>query len=187
MVLVLVVGDLHIPNRAASIPEQFRKMFTPGRINIVIITGNCCNKETFEYFKSLTADVHCTRGEYDDWNKDLQETFTLEIEDLKFGVVHGHQVIPWGDKDTLAIWQRKLDVDVLISGHTHVNKTFEFDGKLFVNPGSITGAYTPFDSDVTPSFVLMDVRDNGLTAFSYQYAGPDQELKIRKKQWTKGQ
>jgi vacuolar protein sorting-associated protein 29 len=185
MVLVLVVGDLHIPNRAANIPEQFRKMFTPGRINLVLITGNCCNKETYEYFKTLTADVHCTQGEFDDWKKDLPETHVMEIEDLRVGLLHGHQVVPWGDKDTLAIWQRKLDVDVLISGHTHQSKTFEFDGKLFINPGSITGAFTPFDCDVPPSFVLMDIKEKTVTVFSYQYAGPDQEMKIRKKVWTK--
>lgn len=161
-------------------------MFTPGRIQTVIITGNCANKETFQYFKSITADVHCTRGEFDDWNKDLPDSLVVEIEDLKIGVLHGHQVVPWGDKDTLAIWQRKLDVDVLVSGHTHVNKTFEFDGRLFVNPGSITGAYTPFDAEVTPSFVLMDVKESSVTVFSYQFAGADQELKIRKKAWTKG-
>ena len=187
MPLVLVVGDLHIPNRASGIPEQFRKMFTPGRIQHVIITGNLCNKEMFDYFKTITSEVHCVKGEYDEWNKDLPETLTLEIEDLKFGVVHGHQVIPWGDKDTLACWQRKLDVDVLISGQTHSNKTFEFDGLFFVNPGSITGAFTSTSVDVTPSFVLMDVKENTVTAFSYQYAGADQDLKIKKKTWTKGQ
>ena len=183
MVLVLIVGDLHIPNRAAGIPEQFRKMFVPGRINIVLITGNVCNRETFEYFKTLTADVHCVRGEYDDWSKDLPETHTLEIEDLKFGLIHGHQVIPWGDKDTLAMHQRKLDVDILVYGHTHAPKTFEFDGKLFVNPGTITGAYSPFECDVAPTFVLMDVKDSNVTCFTYQLENG--EMKIKKKDWAK--
>eukprot|EP00331_Platyophrya_macrostoma_P014103 CAMPEP_0176432268 /NCGR_PEP_ID=MMETSP0127-20121128/15294_1 /TAXON_ID=938130 /ORGANISM="Platyophrya macrostoma, Strain WH" /LENGTH=151 /DNA_ID=CAMNT_0017814409 /DNA_START=198 /DNA_END=650 /DNA_ORIENTATION=- len=151
---------------------------------MVIITGNCACKETYEYFKTVAPEVHCVKGEFDDWNKDLPETEVIEVEDLKVGVIHGHQVVPWGDKDTLAMWQRKLDVDVLISGHTHVNKTFEFDGHLFLNPGSITGAYTPFEPDVTPSFVLMDVKESTISAFSYAHAaGADQEMKIRKKVW----
>lgn len=29
------------------------------------------------------------------------------------------QVVPWGDKEALAILQRQLDVDILVTGHTH--------------------------------------------------------------------
>ncbi len=37
----------------------------------------------------------------------------------------------------------QLDVDVLVTGHTHQNGVLEYEGKFFVNPGSITGAYSP--------------------------------------------
>ena len=37
--------------------------------------------------------------------------------------------------------QRQLDVDILISGHTHKNEVNEYEGKWFINPGSVTGAY----------------------------------------------
>jgi len=184
MVLILVVGDLHIPNRAASVPEAFKKMLVPGRVQTVLCTGNLCVKEMYEYFKTLTADVHCVKGEYDDWNKDLPDTDVIEIEDVKFGLIHGHQVVPWGDKDSLAMWQRKLDVDILLYGHTHITKTFEFDGHLFVNPGTMTGAATSFECDIAPTFVLMDVKDRTVTCFSY-LLDPSGELKIKKKDWSK--
>jgi hypothetical protein len=29
------------------------------------------------------------------------------------------QVVPWGDKEALAILQRQLGVDILVTGHTH--------------------------------------------------------------------
>lgn len=29
------------------------------------------------------------------------------------------QVVPWGDTDALGLLQRKLDVDILVTGHTH--------------------------------------------------------------------
>jgi vacuolar protein sorting-associated protein 29 len=186
MVLILVVGDLHIPHRAASIPAQFREMFQPGRINTVFITGNCNDKATYDYFRTVANDVQCTRGEYDDWNKNLPDTIVVEVEDLKIGMIHGHQVVPWGDKDSLAMWQRKLDVDVLVSGATHVNKMFEFDGHLFINPGTITGAYNPFECEVPATFVLMEIKESTVTVFSYQYVGEGQEFKMRKKVWTKG-
>lgn len=56
---------------------------------------------------------------------------------------HGHQVLPCGDTDALADLQAKLDVDILVSGHTHKQEVYEYNGKYFVNPGSATGAYTP--------------------------------------------
>jgi vacuolar protein sorting-associated protein 29 len=52
------------------------------------------------------------------------------------------QVVPWGDRESLAMLQRQLDVDILISGHTHKFDTFEMDNKFFINPGSATGAYS---------------------------------------------
>lgn len=42
------------------------------------------------------------------------------IGDLRVGLCHGHQVVPWGDREALAILQRKLDCDILVTGHTHV-------------------------------------------------------------------
>ena len=43
----------------------------------------------------------------------------LEIEEFRIGLCHGHQVVPWGDMEALAQVQRRLDVDILVSGHTH--------------------------------------------------------------------
>lgn len=38
------------------------------------------------------------------------------------------QVVPWGDRDALAILQRKLDCDILVTGHTHVRIHAVFAG-----------------------------------------------------------
>lgn len=37
---------------------------------------------------------------------------------------------------------RQLDVDVLISGHTHECVTYQHEGRFYVNPGSATGAFS---------------------------------------------
>lgn len=34
-----------------------------------------------------------------------------------------------------------MDVDILLSGHTHRFEAWEEDGRFFVNPGSATGAW----------------------------------------------
>lgn len=64
---------------------------------------------------------------------------------FKIGLIHGHQVIPWGDMASLALLQRQLDVDILISGHTHKFEAFENENKFYINPGSATGAYNALE------------------------------------------
>jgi vacuolar protein sorting-associated protein 29 len=44
MVLVLALGDLHIPHRAPDLPAKFKSMLVPGKIQHIICTGNLCIK-----------------------------------------------------------------------------------------------------------------------------------------------
>ncbi len=60
---------------------------------------------------------------------------------LRIGVLHGHQIVPAGDAESLSALARAMDADILITGHTHRFETFEFEGRFFVNPGSATGAW----------------------------------------------
>lgn len=181
--LVLVVGDLHVPYRAAEIPELFKKMFIPGRLHMVLITGNVTSPEMLAYFRTLSQNVIVTKGDLDELGDGLPDFAVTTAGDLKIGMLHGHQVVPWGDKESLAIWQRRLDVDIMISGHTHSQKYHEFDGRLFLNPGSITGAHSAFDCDVIPSFALMDIQNANATTFLYSSEGG--ELKVKKKTYSK--
>ena len=102
----------------------------------------------------------------------------IKIGDFKIGVCHGHQVVPWGDRESLAMLQRKLDVDILVTGHTHKFEAYEFEDKLFINPGSATGAYSGLTGDVSPTFVLMDIQNEEVTPYVYSWV--DDELKVEK-------
>lgn len=55
-------------------------------------------------------------------------------------------MVPWGNTESLALIQRQLDVDILITGHTHKFEAYEQDNKFYINPGSATGAFNPLDS-----------------------------------------
>ena len=50
MVLVLCIGDLHVPHRAAALPARFRALLVPGRIHHVLCTGNLCTRVSFGLF-----------------------------------------------------------------------------------------------------------------------------------------
>lgn len=100
--------------------------------------------------------MHAVRGEFDDFAA-FPESKVITIGNQKIGLIHGHQVTPWGDLEALATVQRKLDCDILIHGHTHEPGVQQYDGKYFINPGSATGAYSAMNSNVIPSFILMAI------------------------------
>ena len=89
---------------------------------------------------SLAPNVHVVRGDFDD-DTSFPDNKVIQIGQFKIGLIHGHQIVPWGDAHSLAMIQRQLDVDILITGNTHRNEVNEYEGKWFINPGSITGAY----------------------------------------------
>ena len=109
--------------------------------------------------------------------------FADDMEQI--GLAHGHQVVPWGDKESLAMMRRKLDCDVLISGHTHKFEAYGYQGGFYLNPGSATGAYSASSGASVPTFVLMDVDDNTIT--SYVYRLQEGEVQVEKIEYTKGQ
>jgi hypothetical protein len=44
MVLVLCLGDTHIPHRAPDLPAKFKELLKPGKIHSTICAGNVCSK-----------------------------------------------------------------------------------------------------------------------------------------------
>ena len=182
--LVLVVGDFHIPDRAANIPEKFQKMLVPNKMQHVLCTGNLTSIEQYEDLNMLASSVHFVRGDFDQMTS-LPETKVVQIGQFRIGLVHGHQVIPWGDHLALAAFQRELDVDILISGHTHRNEVTEYEGKWFINPGSITGAFSPLDGEdtIVPSFILLAIQ--GARVVAYVYELRDGEVEVSKTEFEK--
>jgi vacuolar protein sorting-associated protein 29 len=154
--LVLVLGDLHIPHRAGGIHESFKKMLVPNRMQHVLCTGNLCGREQLDFLRSLAPSVHAVRGDMDEVAQ-LPEDTVVRIGDFRVGLCHGHQIVPWGDEESLAIYARQLDVDILVTGHTHKMGATEVEGRWLINPGSITGAYSGFQTYVCLSaFVVRD-------------------------------
>ncbi|RXM96571.1 Vacuolar protein sorting-associated protein 29 [Acipenser ruthenus] len=180
--LVLVLGDLHIPHRCNALPAKFKKLLVPGKIQHILCTGNLCTKESYDYLKTLAGDVHIVRGDFDE-NLNYPEQKVVTVGQFKIGLIHGHQVIPWGDLASLALLQRQLDVDILISGHTHKFEAFENENKFYINPGSATGAYSALESNIIPSFVLMDIQASTVVTYVYQLIGDD--VKVERIEYKK--
>ncbi|KAI8920469.1 Metallo-dependent phosphatase-like protein [Entophlyctis helioformis] len=184
--LVLVLGDLHVPHRSIDLPAKFKKLLVPGKIQQILCTGNLSTKSLHDYLRTIAPEVIAVRGDMDEFIPPSFHSSTTTVVvppsaqsaadpshasaaqpapttaiipavsvpsqpphakvithgPLRIGLVHGHQIIPWGDIHALGVAARQLDVDILISGHTHVFEAFEHEGRFFVNPGSATGAFS---------------------------------------------
>ena len=177
MVYILAIGDMHIPTRAQQVPEKLREILAKNKdiIRTVVVTGNFCNREGYDIIRTFSNDVQAVKGDLDGglgttFASSYPDTKVITVEGYKIGICHGHQVVPWGDHDALEALQRRLDCDVLITGHTHIPEVFGTNsGKVFVNPGSATGAFSPISPISTPSFALLDVKEGeGVTCFVYK-------------------
>lgn len=103
-----MLGDIHIPHRANSLPAKFKKLLIPGRIHHIICTGNLCSKESYDYLKTLANDIHIVRGDFDDLNLNYPEQKVVTVGQFRIGLSHGHQIVPWGDPESLSLTQRQV-------------------------------------------------------------------------------
>ena len=60
MVLVLCLGDLHIPARAADLPPKFKELLMPGKIHHILCAGNLNTKVTHTPQRAQIASTSCT-------------------------------------------------------------------------------------------------------------------------------
>ncbi|VDL73560.1 unnamed protein product [Nippostrongylus brasiliensis] len=175
--LVLLIGDLHIPHREYNLSPKFRKLLVPNKMQHVLCTGNLCNRESVDYLRSLSSDVHVVRGEFDDDALKYPDTKVITVGQFRIGLIHGHQIIPWGDEAMLEQLARQLDVDVLVSGHSHECSVKENGGRFYVNPGSATGAFSVInEGPIIPSFALLDVQADSVVTYMYRLI--DDQVKV---------
>ena len=183
--LVLIVSDSFIPLRNPDIDAQFKLILVPNKVQHVLCLGNIGNQETFDWIKSLSGDFHVIKGDYD-INKNLPNKKIVQIGNFKIGMIHGHQICPMGDLEILENVQRELDCDILVSGYTHQLSVNVKENKLYINPGSISGALSPLMEESFPSFILMALQGDQLTIYSYVLSDKSQKFDIGQMEYYRG-
>ena len=182
--LVLVVGDMFVPQRSQDIDSQFKAILIPNKLQHVLSLGNIGSRESYDWLKSLSNDFHSVKGDFDEG--DMPEKKLVTIGEFKIGLIHGHQVLPWGNAEALSSIQRELDCDILLSGNTHQINVKVVDNKLFINPGSISGAFSNVVPDPSPSFVLMVLQGTEAIVYLYVLNDRTQKFEVNKIEYTKG-
>ena len=182
--LVLVVGDMFVPQRSQDIDPQFKTILIPNKLQHVLSLGNNGSRESYDWLKSLSNDFHTVKGDFDEG--DMPEKKIVTIGEFKIGMIHGHQVLPWGNTDSLSSIQRELDCDILLYGNTHEVNVKVLDNKLYINPGSISGAFSNCVADPSPSFVLMVLQGTEAIIYLYVLNDRTQKFDVNKIEFTKG-
>ena len=131
--LIGLISDTHIPDRARILPQKVIEAFN--NVELIIHAGDLTSPKVIEELETI-APVMAVQGNMDRVNGiDLPRAKVIEIESLKIGVIHG-EVYPRADTDQLLYLAKELGVDILVSGHSHQPKIEQKDGILLLNPGS---------------------------------------------------
>lgn len=185
--LCLVIGDWSVPTLKKDIPECFKDLLSTDKLRSVFCTGNLGSNEILERVQYMATQSYIVKGSDDD-KFELPESHVIEVADFRVGILGGHQILPWGDELAFQEWQRKLDVDVLISGHEHYPRTLTKNGKLYLCPGSVTGVINhllPLTEEVLPSFMLLQaVEPTRLVV--YVYRAQNGEFNVQQYEHQKG-
>ena len=141
MVKLLVISDLHYPERGNPIPilEKLRNY----KFDYIIGVGDygemgieLLKKYFPEHFRN--NKVTLVKGNCDSLS--LPEEEVIEINQYRVGIIHGHQVEPRGNLNGLYYIASKLKANILLNGHTHIPLFTYYRGVYFLNPGSAGGA-----------------------------------------------
>ena len=154
--LIGVLSDTHIPERASQIPNTVLKLFND--VDMILHAGDLVSMDVLKKLEEI-APTHCSQGNMDRaYGLKIPKNVYLEIEELKIGLNHG-EVYPKGDTQQLKYIALELGVEVLITGHTHRPFIKEVGDVLLLNPGSPT---VPRLSD--PSIMLLEINKKKIDA-----------------------
>ena len=131
--LIGLISDTHIPDRARILPQNVIDAFSD--VDLILHAGDLTSPKVIEELEEI-APVMAVQGNMDRARGiNLPQAKIIEAEDLKIGLIHG-EVYPRADTQQLLYLARELDVDILVSGHSHQPKIEQQEGKLLLNPGS---------------------------------------------------
>lgn len=131
--LIGLISDTHIPDRARVIPEKVLTSFKD--VDLIIHAGDLTTTRVIDELEEI-APVIAIQGNMDRVaGLKLPNAKIIEAEGVKIGVAHG-EVYPRGDTQQLLYLARQLDVNILVSGHSHQPKIEQVEDVLLLNPGS---------------------------------------------------
>lgn len=156
---VLIVSDTHRRN------ESFMEVIT--RESPVDLVIHCGDVEGSEYLIEQCSECECiiVMGN-NDFFADLPKEVETEIGSFKVMITHGHTYRVNAGNEILKDEARARGMDIVIYGHTHRPVVDIEEDLVTINPGSLS---YPRQEGRRPSYVLMEVDDDGKASYSIRY------------------
>lgn len=159
-----VISDTHIPNRSLKMPDKVFEIFKD--VELIMHAGDLCSLEVIRDLEKIAPTI-AVQGNMDRANDlNLSKSKVTTVENIKIGLNHG-DINPRGDTQQLYYMAKELDVNILITGHTHVPMIETINDVLLVNPGSPT---SPRLSD--PSVMILSIEDKNVEVNAFKVGSP---------------
>lgn len=105
--------------------------------------------------------VYMVRGNCD-YDTKIQETMVVEWGGKRIAMTHGHRYLTYGGMDSLRYFGQQEKGDIVMFGHTHVPFLEEMDGRVYLNPGSIS---KPRQERKIPTYTIITLESDGNISF----------------------
>ena len=123
-------------------------------VSLILHAGDVCSETILDEL-ALIAPVQAVFGNCDaPWQPGLAPERLIGVAGVRIHVSHGHEVGSPTAKRLIAAYP---GFDVIVYGHTHVQKVERMGGVLVVNPG----AAGPRRFDLHPSVARLRIDDGG--------------------------
>ena len=144
--LIGLISDTHITEKRGELPQNVIGKFKG--VDLIVHAGDITQQKVIDELETV-APVIAVLGNND--KLDLNETEVFPAENFKIAINHGTKCS--NDFDKLSKLAHDLNVDVLITGHTHRPHCEIIDDVLFINPGSLN---RPINSDASVAILNID-------------------------------
>lgn len=136
MIKILVVSDIHFPDRRDTIPDLSEYI---NDIDLIFALGDFTTFEVLNYLKGFGTPVSAVHGNMDEQllKRNLPETHTVKIDGVKIGLFHGNGGPSGIEKRVRSKFKNELDA--YLFGHSHRAMNKIINGSLFFNPGTLCG------------------------------------------------
>jgi len=158
---VLVFGDAHIPSRRDSIPKAFYDHIEKTSYDLALITGDLVRES--DMYSALPSLPRCfTVVGNMDYGSQYNFHEQIQLDEFNLLLLHGTQLRPRGSITQLWEIVQEVGADVAVHGHTHKPSIDLYKDRLFLNPGTVSGATGGWGGKTDASFIELNVSNNDL-------------------------
>lgn len=135
-----------------------------GHIDLLLHLGDLEGSE--DYIRAAApCRVEMVSGN-NDYFTSIDREKIITIHNYKIFMTHGHRYSVNCGTETIKEEGRKLGVDMVLFGHTHVPCIDTEDDIMAINPGSIS---QPRQQGRIPTYIIMEINDADEISFSLHY------------------